>query len=298
MRRIAWVLGALALLLLVGAADPDDVPRNIRLRAQTVGDSISFDLRWVAPQRGPRQTPITGYEWEFWLSTSPGDPLQTLAANGANPEADKQVLQLLPFSCSTPSTYYTARVKATGSFSAPAPWGASGTVEILCDDSPPGAPVVSLDTIAAEDPSTPADSTVLRPVALAPPVTYDPEADRLHFDALNVRASMCALAYRDGVPSVPLRGAWTLEPVNPSAPVTTAPDASNYDLACWDIWSVRNDPGASWYLEMCNQTDCQPVLVAGLAFPKLPWWARWPLLVVAIGLIGWSFLPGQRKSDP
>lgn len=140
--------------------DPRSEVRNVRLDVHVVQevDSVFFSLRWVPPPRGRLQTPITGYAWEVWRSdgadVNPEGPVDTLVVSGVEPEDARSVQTGVPFSCTEPSFWYAGRVRALGNFSSPAPWAQSDSIEVACDDSPPGPPTIDFDTI-------PPDTTLL-----------------------------------------------------------------------------------------------------------------------------------------
>lgn len=259
-------------------------PRNVRFRAQTLSDSIGFDLRWNAPQRTARQTPILGYEWEIWTAADAGDPWGTRLATGTTVESVRQVARTLPYSCVTLATYYTARVRATGNFSSSGAWGPSGSVEIVCDNSPPGPPVVDLDTIQADAEPTEPDSLVLLPVELGH-VGWEREGQKFSFSSLGDVAKMCAFTYRGGVGRLAPRGSWvaTMDSaqVVTRGDVVAVADAPPLESSCWYLSAVGN---GTTPVHLCT-TDCPPTLAFG--FPFLPHWMKWPLFFVGVGL--WAF---------
>jgi hypothetical protein len=135
-------------ILLMGAtfADP---PRNVRMRfapQQTSLDSLTFDLRWNAPQPSRGATPIEGYEWEFLRSKVGASVPDSLLTSGTTAENERLALIDTPVICGD-SIYYKARVRAIGSWDTAAPWGESNVVDFYCANLPPGPPVVTLDTI-------------------------------------------------------------------------------------------------------------------------------------------------------
>jgi hypothetical protein len=252
-------------------------PRNVRLRAQVVGDSIYFRLQWNAPPRGTWDTPIEGYDWEL-RGSSDGVTLGTLYDSGATLPNDRRVDRTVAFDCINSPTYFTARVRATGNFSDPAPWGLSDPFLMACNTAPPGPPVVDLDTIPADTISTPPDSMVFRPVELGEGVEYDAATGRFRFTAYGATAKVCGLAYRGSLASLPSRGSWVA--TVDSTVVTKVADAfiiseTAADEPCW-FWTARADGEHEAYL--CT-TDCPPAIAGWL--PALP--ASWRLPLVLLG---------------
>jgi hypothetical protein len=255
---------------------------------QETADSITFELRWVAPQRSGRQTPIEGYDWEFWSSTNPDDPWQTPAASGSTGANDRRAEVTVGFACSAGAVFYVARVRATGNFSSVAPWGISReTVELACDNSPPGPPTVDLDTIPGDTLTTEPDSLVLLPTQLGA-VAWNRETQRLQYNALGDTATLCAFAYRDGVGSLAPRGQWVATMDSTVVVVDTdvlgVEDADPQGSACWNLASKAN---GSAEIFLCT-TDCPPTL-AGFNVWSLPAWMRAPLLILGFGLLAFGF---------
>jgi len=274
----------LATLVLVGATVTEGEPRNVRmgLDAQVAGDSLGFSLRWVAPQRTSRQTPVTGYAWELWVAATEATPWGTMTASGTTTEAVRDVTRNVAYVCDAAGTWYTARVRATGSFSSVAPWGVSTSTRVACDATPPGAPVVSLDTIAGDTATSPPDSLVFVPVELAH-ATWDPVTGGIRFSSLGDVAKLCAMAYRDGVGYLAPRAQNvatldSLEVITTSSVVNVA-DAPPIDAACWYLSAVGNGAAP---VHLCS-TDCP----ATLAWIGLPHWMKWPFLIS--GLLFWAY---------
>jgi len=280
----------LAALVLVGATFLEGEPRNIRmgLDAQVGSDSLGFSLRWVAPQRTPRQTPVTGYEWELWVAAVEATPWETMTASGTTTAAVRDVEQNVAFVCDAAGTWYTARVRATGAFSAVAAWGVSTSTMVICDATPPGAPVVSLDTIAGDTVTTPPDSLVFAPVELAR-ATWDPVTGGLQFSAIGDVAKLCAMAYRDGVGYLAPRAQNvatldSLEVLTTSSVVNVA-DAPPIDAACWYVSAVGEGTAP---VHLCS-TDC-PATMA-----MLPSGLRWPLFTLGVMFWGFGIWQDRRK---
>jgi hypothetical protein len=145
LKKIAVLLFA---FLLMGATFADS-PRNVRMRfapRQVSLDSLTFDLRWNAPQTSRGATPIEGYEWEFLRSRSGASVADSLINSGTTLPNNRVVEFSVPVTCGE-DINYQSRVRAIGSWVTAAPWGASNTVSFFCENLPPGAPVVTLDTI-------------------------------------------------------------------------------------------------------------------------------------------------------
>lgn len=289
MKRVIVVLAFLSFLALLGFTAPDGQPRNVRLWAwQVAPDSLAFRLQWVAPQRTGGQTPIEGYEWELWVSTNAGAPWTARLRNGTVPEdGTRRVDVVVPHNCTADTIYYTARIRATGQFAAVAPWGESGTLAVPClDDTPPGPPVVDLDTIPRDTLTTPPDSTVFQAVELRDAV-WDEVTGNLRIKDLGGSAKVCAFAYRDGQAALAPRASWVSThdstTVRTTSNVLTIIDADPPESACW-WWTAHAEGEAEVHL--CT-TDCGPTM----AF--LPGWLRWPLLLTGLGL--WALGPAVGR---
>jgi hypothetical protein len=259
MKWLRWV-PILALLLLGSTAGGgplpdlplDGEPRNVRLRGTVATDSLVFRIQWNAPQRGRFQTPIEGYEWELW-SGAIGGGFDSLQASGATPPTPRRAEAVVGFDCSQPTTFYTARVRATGNFSSTAPWGVSNPFLMECDDSPPGPPLVDLDTIPM-DPATelPLDSLVLLPVSVSETVDVAGAggSPQFHFNEWGGTVGLCAIGYRA---ELPFQTPWSnVISVNLGG---IEPGTTNHALwaevmyhtgsACWNL-TAQNDGWSSF----------------------------------------------------
>ena len=293
MRRfLVFAFLTVAVLALVGATTLEGEPRNVRmgLDAQAAGDSLGFSLRWVAPQRTTRQTPVTGYAWELWVAATEANPWGTMAASGTTTAAVREVIRNVAYVCDAAGTWYTARVRATGSFSSAAPWGVSASTRVACDATPPGAPVVSLDTIAGDTATSAPDSLVFLPVELGH-VGWEREGQKFIFTALGDVAKMCAFAYRDGSATLATRGPWvatmdSLRVITRSDVVDVA-DAPPLGSACWYLSAVGNGTAP---VHLCS-TDCP----ATLAWISLPHWMKWPLLISGLFLWAYGIWTDRKK---
>jgi hypothetical protein len=247
MKHLRWLVLAL-LFLGVTAGDtgrPEEgEPRNVRLRGWMATDSIQFRLQWNAPARGQFQTPITGYDWELWKGAAPAG-LDSILETGATLANNRRADIITPFDCTYPSTFYTARVRATGNFSGPAPWGTSGSFLMECDDSPPGPPIIDLDTIVIDpSPELPLDSIQWEAISLPDSMVasyLDDGRSKYKFLALQDTLGLCAISYRNGFA---YRTPW--ENIN-NAEVTEADDGTTVvdmtpyedtESACWRFVSV------------------------------------------------------------
>ncbi len=286
MKRLAIVFTLCLTACLVGAATvPDGQPRAVRLLAwQVAPDSLAVRLQWVAPQRTGGQTPIVGYEWELWVSTGAGAPWTARLRTGTVPEdGTRRVDVVVPHHCTADTIYYTARIRATGNFSGVAEWGSSASLPVPClDDTPPGPPVVDIDTIPRDTITGPADSTVFRAVELRDAVWDDATGD-LRITALGGSARVCAFAYRDGSAALVPRASWVAThdstTVRTTSNVLTIIDADPPESACW--WWTAHAAGQA-AVHLCS-TDCGPTMAV------VPGWLRWPLLLTGIAL--WVFAP-------
>jgi len=137
--------------LLLGATFPTiDVPRNLRFKfapTQVNADSLSFDLKWNAPQEQGGSSAIEGYEWQLLRSRSGASVVDSLLFSGTTLPNNRQALMTTPITCGG-TIIYQARVRAIGSWDIDAAWGSSNTINFYCANLPPGAPIVTLDTIA------------------------------------------------------------------------------------------------------------------------------------------------------
>jgi len=140
----------LSVILMMGMASAENEPRNLRLRfapQQTSADSLTFDLKWNAPTGSRGATPITGYEWEFLRSRVGATVADSVVAFGTTAANEWTTLIDVPLTCGQ-TINYQARVKAIGNWDTEAPWGTSNAVSFYCPNLPPGAPIVTLDTIS------------------------------------------------------------------------------------------------------------------------------------------------------
>lgn len=269
-----------ACLVVMGATLPEDAPRNVRMRAQVEGDSISFRLQWNAPQRGRFDVPILGYDWELWSAPTLGG-LDLLLGSGATAPNDRKAEVAVAFDCAQSPTYYTGRVRATGDFSDVAPWGSADPFTMTCNDSPPGPPIVDLDTIPADTSTVEPDSLVLLAVELGH-AGWDRETQKFSFVALGDVAKMCAFAYRNGAGHLAPRAS-NVATMDTTRVVTRhsvviVSDAEPLESACWNL--VANGNGSA-EIHLCT-TDC-PAVIAGF----LPHWMKWPLII--LGSLLWAF---------
>jgi hypothetical protein len=276
---LTFLVGSLA-----GSTVIEGEPRNIRLRAQVLADTIQFDLRWVAPQRTSGQTPILGYDWEIWTSEVEANPFVNQLGGGSTVANNRNVIVNLPFECTAQAIFYTARVRATGNFSSMAPWGISGSIAIPCDNSPPGPPVINLDTIPRDTIGIPGpDSLVLMPIELPTGATWDRVTQRLGMASLGDITKMCAFAYRGNDMLLAPRASWvaTMDStvVITNSNVLAVTDANPLDFACWHIRAVSN---GTTPLHLCT-TDCPALQAFGLAI--FPAWMKWPFLILGLFLI-------------
>lgn len=283
-RWIMWfVVLAVALITVAALPAADEVPepRNVRLRAQIAGDSIYFRLQWNAPPRGQYETPITGYEWELRSGASLGD--YVTLAYGETAANDRRVELAVAFDCSQSPTYYVARVRALGSFSEDAPWGTSDAFTMACNDSPPGPPIVDLDTIQVDTSTAEPDSMRLLPVDMGASTVWEPDTKTLRFAWLGDVAKFCGFAFRDERGYLMPRSSWVA--TMDSTVVTTSSDAiwirdaAPSEEACWFV-TAQDYRDAQ--IHLCT-TDC-PVSLAGW-LPQLPSSWRWPLVFLGFFLI-------------
>lgn len=280
-RWVAVLVLLAACLFLAGAVVVEEQPRNVRLTAREAGDSISFDLRWVAPQRTAGQSPVTGYDWELWLTTTPAAPWTTLQAEGSTVAAVREATPTIERTCAAAVVYYTARVRATGDFSATAAWGSSGSVAVTCDRTPPGPPTVTMDTIPPDPPDIllPPDSTKLRPTSLGR-VEWAPDLGGYRFASLGDTLTLCAISYRDGVGYRPALDGFN---VSAGSDQTVLGISAHADLPCWDLVSLAN---GTEFAVLCDLKGCAVTTASlGDVFRFLPHWMRWPLLLAGLFLV-------------
>jgi hypothetical protein len=297
MRYLRWLVLFLFFALLSGfVLEEEGEPRNIRFRAQVVGDTVFLDLRWNAPSRQPGQTPITGYQWEVWTSDNDTLPLGTLVSGGATTDRnDRQVSIILPFICESTATFYIGRVRALGSFSSVPPWGNSDQLMVPCDNSPPGPPIVTLDTLLVDTLPATADSGRFLPIALGEGASWDLGENRLTNTALGSTTSMCYFTFRDGSPYFLFRDQWvaTMDStvVTTESDVMMISDGIYPDLACWDWVAVGNGFTQVYF---CT-TDC-PVVLAGFTIP-IPRPALPKRVIEVFALLGMVLFFFHRQID-
>lgn len=281
------LVGLIAACLGSNDMAPNEV--GLRLVAQDApADSLPFEITWQAPPREAGQTPIEGYEWQFMVGTS-------VLASGTTSANVLRAKITVARDCTVASTTYRARVRATGNFNAPAPWGTSQGVAYSCDSAPPGPPVVNLDTIPGDVAPEPPDSLVLLPTALNG-VGWEREGQALSYQALGDTAVLCAFAYRGGEAYLSPRAQWvaTMDPVfddNPGAigqvmvdgEVLQLSDAEPAGSACWNVVAVG---AGSANVHLCT-TDC-PVSFAGMEVNPWLFWLGATILVGA-----WLFELGR-----
>lgn len=270
MKRLGLLLALVCTLALTAFAEP----RNIRFRVTQAPDSVNYRIQWTPPPRANNQTPIEGYDWELWISANDSinrdGTLDDLLASGATPGPNiRRVDGAFAFSTcpyvmedgtEVTETWIASYVRATGDFNAEAPWGKSDAIRIACalDDSPPGPPVVDLDTLQVDlDPTLP-DSTRLMPVALGPVDVeqVSPGLKTWTFETVGDVAKVCAIAYRDGVgylaPRILASSARIRLATDPA--VVSVEEAEPMAGACWYLTAEAN--GESTY-GLCDW-ECPP----------------------------------------
>lgn len=274
-------VGLVLLVALVGMERP---PANVGLRLiHVAADSVTLEISWTAPPREPGQTPILGYDWQLFT-----DSVRT--ANGSTPPTVRRVEVSVGVNCTMAETYsYQARVRATGNFSGPAPWGISPAVLYSCDNSPPGAPVVGLDTLEAPPPGEP-DSLKFDAVYVPPSAIWDREAKALGFTDLNDPVTLCAFEWRDGQPFLAPRADNVVSAGDTAQLVlddgfVRVQDAPPHDRACWYVEAVAVGGSELHLCQTCPSILARagllvfperygmPLLLLGLAFHAAGFWA-------------------------
>jgi len=306
-RRIS-ILAAVTLFLAAALAMAP--AGNVRLRMFQEADSVVYRIQWTPPPRTNAQTPITGYDWELWLSANDSinreGGLDDRVASGLTPGPNIRRVDGSFVACpmvihgeTVTEGWIGAYVRATGDFRNEAPWGKSTAVRIACplDDSPPGPPIVDLDTIQADTSGTAPDSLVMMPVDLGY-AEWDQDPKRVRFTALSDVARMCAFAYRDGSGSLAPRDSWvtTMDStvVTTTGVIQIAP-APPLESACW-YWTAQAAGQDDVFL--CT-TDCGPIPRAlhamGIATPSIPKNAKYAGYGVGVLLIGFGMYRDRKK---